>query len=78
MFFRVLRIALPHGAIATALEDLLFSLCTLAVILIFLMTFNNGVFRMYIAVGMALGFTFCHYTIGALIVLEATYSVENT
>ncbi|MBP3481461.1 MAG: spore cortex biosynthesis protein YabQ [Clostridia bacterium] len=74
--FRVLRIALPHGVIATALEDLLFSLCTLAVILMFLMTFNNGVFRMYIAVGMALGFTLCHYTLGALIVLQARLIVK--
>ena len=74
--FRIIRIAIPHGIIATALEDLLFSLMTLTVILAFLMIFNNGIFRLYIATGMVLGFTLCHYTLGALIVLQARLIIK--
>ena len=54
--YRMLRRALKAGRVVTAIFDILFSLCTLAIVAGVLFTVNSGEIRFYTFVGFALGF----------------------
>lgn len=69
--FRIIRIAINHNTAVTVVEDILYSLMAFAVVISFFMAFNNGIFRLYLATGIVLGFILCHYTLGALIIIQA-------
>ena len=74
--FRIFRIAIPHAAAVTLIEDLLFCACTFCVVNGFNMLFNNGVFRAYVGIGMVLGFVLCRFTVSALIILQAKIIIK--
>jgi spore cortex biosynthesis protein YabQ len=64
--FRVLRRILPHRSPAVALEDILFLLLC-SVLLLCYSIYAGGVFRMYYALGMLMGFWLYLCTIGQLV-----------
>ncbi len=62
--FRIIRVAIKHGTLLTAIEDISFSIISLIVTLIYFIQFNNGTLRLYLAIGIICGFIICHYTLG--------------
>ena len=69
--FRILRIAIKHKSFLVFFEDIIFSLLSLIITLIFFSTFNSGVFRVYLSVSIIGGFFLWHYSAGALLIYQA-------
>ncbi len=65
---RTLRLLLPHGKLATALEDVSFLLVWAAALLCFSTVLARGEFRGYYWMGSALGFLLYRCTLGCVTV----------
>lgn len=62
--FRLLRVLLPHNALAVALEDVILCVLWAFMLLGFTYAFARGEFRMYYAAGMFLGLVLYEVTLG--------------
>lgn len=60
--FRILRIILPHNALATAAEDVLFFIIYSVFIMLFTYTAARSEFRMYFIFGNLAGFFIYYFT----------------
>lgn len=67
-FFRIIRVAFRHNTIALSTEDLLFFICITFPVFGFLLKINNGVFRVYLVLGVLFGFMVYRETIGRFVV----------
>ena len=65
---RTLRLLIPHGTLATALEDIGFLLLSAGALLCFSVVLARGEVRGYYAMGAILGFLLYHCTLGSLMV----------
>jgi len=70
--YRMLRRALKAGRIVTALFDVLFTVCALAIVALVLYAVNSGEIRVYTFFGFALGFFI--YIIGISYFLKYLFS----
>lgn len=75
--FRIIRCAFYHGVILTFIEDILFSFISLCVCVAFLNIYNDGIFRLYLAIGTILGFTICHFTVGQILIFQAKFIIKT-
>lgn len=66
--FRILRTAFHHNTIALSTEDLLFFICIIFPVFNFTLKINNGVFRVYLVLGVIFGFMVYRETLGRFIV----------
>lgn len=65
--FRLLRLALPHGAVLCGLEDLLFFLPVTFVFLVFTYVFSDGIVRWFSVAGLGAGFLLYLGTVGKVV-----------
>lgn len=75
-FFRILRITFRHGTLLTAIEDILFFIAAFCISLAFFMARNNGTVRMYLIVGIFLGFILLHFSLGQVILSIASIIIR--
>ena len=74
--FRILRKSFKTGIIITAIEDILFWILTGIIILYCIFTFNNGVIRGYMFIGIFLGITFYILTLSRYFVKINTIIIK--
>ena len=65
--FRVSRLAFLLPALVVLAEDLLFFLCSSALLFAFMMEHSYGQVRWFILLGAALGWTLYYFTVGSLV-----------
>ena len=65
--FRVSRLAFLLPALIVLAEDLLFFLCSSALLFAFMMEHSYGQIRWFILLGAALGWTVYYFTLGSLV-----------
>lgn len=66
-FLRFFRRIVKHHYFTVMLEDIIFLILTSFLLLCYVSTFGNGIFRMYIVIGWLCGFLLYIYTVGNLI-----------
>ena len=66
-FLRFFRRIAKHHAFTVMLEDMMFLLLTSLLLLCYVSTFANGIFRMYMVIGWLCGFLLYISTVGNLI-----------
>lgn len=69
-FFRVFRIVFPHNSFLVMLEDIIFSLIYIIIIVAFTSAFARGEFRMFYIFGNILGFILYFFTLGRILLLS--------
>lgn len=67
-FFRIMRRAFRHGWLAIALEDGVFFISCVVAIFIFNMRYCGGSFRLFVLLGMLLGWLLYFFTIGVAVI----------
>lgn len=65
---RVLRRIFTHNTVAYSTEDLLYFICMAPVVFIFVLVVNDGVFRLYIILGILMGFFIYRNTVSRLLI----------
>lgn len=71
--FRILRRIIPHNKVAVSGEDLIYWLCMIIPTFAFVVEINDGVFRLYLILGILLGiFLYCK-TLGKVIMMITTF-----
>ena len=64
---RLIRILFKHSTVALSTEDIIFCLCIIFPVFTFVVKINNGVFRLYLVVGVVMGFWLYRESIGRFI-----------
>ena len=72
-FLRFFRRIVPHHAFTVMLEDIFFLLVTSFLLLCYVSTFANGIFRMYLVIGWLCGFLLYISTVGNLMLYLLKY-----
>ncbi len=68
-FFRTFRIIVPHNSILVMLEDILFFIIYIIILISFISAFARGQFRVFYILGNILGFILYFFTAGRIAVL---------
>ena len=64
---RLIRILFKHNTVALSTEDIIFCLCIIFPVFTFVVKINNGVFRLYLVLGVVMGFLLYRESIGRFI-----------
>lgn len=74
--FRVFRIAIRGTVILVALEDFIYFTVSAVVTYRFFIATTSGQFRIYLLIGILLGWIICHLTVGAVLLKISTVIIN--
>lgn len=65
---RLIRILFKHNTVALSTEDIIFCFCIIFPVFSFIVKINNGIFRLYLVLGVLLGFFIYRESVGRFII----------